>query len=78
MVWNRQRFLKDPDTGKRVARPNPESAWITKDVAALRIVDDESWKAVRDRYASVQRKWSEAAKQVDQAERDPHVMIGIP
>ena len=23
MVWNRQRFLKDPDTGKRVARPNP-------------------------------------------------------
>jgi hypothetical protein len=35
MVWNRQRFLKDPDSGKRVARPNPESAWIIKDVPAL-------------------------------------------
>src|SRR5438105_976248 len=23
MVWNRQRFLKDPETGRRVARPNP-------------------------------------------------------
>lgn len=23
MVWNRQRFIKDPDTGKRRARPNP-------------------------------------------------------
>ena len=34
MVWNRQRFLKDPDTGKRVARPNPQSEWITKDVPA--------------------------------------------
>jgi hypothetical protein len=33
-----------------------------KDVPALRIVDDETWKAVRDRYASVQRKWSAAAK----------------
>ena len=32
MVWNRQRFLKDPDTGKRFARPNPQSEWITKDV----------------------------------------------
>jgi DNA invertase Pin-like site-specific DNA recombinase len=32
LVWNRQRFLKDPDTGKRVARPNPPSEWITKDV----------------------------------------------
>jgi site-specific DNA recombinase len=25
LVWNRQRFLKDPDTGKRVARTNPPS-----------------------------------------------------
>ena len=23
IVWNRQRFIKDPDTGKRVSRPNP-------------------------------------------------------
>ena len=34
MVWNRQRFLKDPDTGKRVARLNPQSEWIIKDVPA--------------------------------------------
>jgi hypothetical protein len=62
MVWNRQRFLKDPDTGKRVARPNPQSEWIVKEVLELRIIDDETWNAVRDRYASVQRKWSSAAK----------------
>jgi hypothetical protein len=63
MVWNRHRYLKDPDTGKRVARPNPPSAWIVKEVPGLRIVDDETWKAVRDRSASVQRKWSAAAKE---------------
>jgi len=63
MVWNRQRFLKDPDTGKRVARPNPQSTWITQDVPKLRIIDDETWQAVRDRYASVQKKWSTAVKE---------------
>ncbi len=25
LVWNRQRFVKNPDTGKRVARMNPRA-----------------------------------------------------
>lgn len=33
IVWNRQRFVKDPDTGKRQARPNPESEWVTQEAA---------------------------------------------
>ena len=49
LVWNRQRFMKDPDTGKRVARLNPESEWIVKDVPELRIVDDALWQSVKDR-----------------------------
>jgi hypothetical protein len=28
IIWNRLRFIKDPETGKRVARFNPESAHI--------------------------------------------------
>ena len=32
MVWNRHRFLKNPDTGKRVSRPNPESEWMSRSV----------------------------------------------
>ncbi|WP_316206495.1 MULTISPECIES: recombinase family protein, partial [unclassified Bradyrhizobium] len=32
LVWNRQRFVKDPATGKRVSRPNPESQWIRIEV----------------------------------------------
>jgi DNA invertase Pin-like site-specific DNA recombinase len=60
LVWNRQRFLKDPDTGKRVARTNPQSERIVKDLPELRIIDDELWQAVQTRYASVQRKWKRA------------------
>lgn len=32
LVWNRQRYVKDPDTGKRVSRTNPADAWIITDV----------------------------------------------
>jgi site-specific DNA recombinase len=53
LVWNRQRYVKDPWTGKRLARPNPEKAWITTELPELRIVDDELWERVRRRLAAV-------------------------
>jgi site-specific DNA recombinase len=49
LVWNRQRFVKNPDTGKRVAKPNPTSEWISKAAPELRIVDDQLWNAVKAR-----------------------------
>ena len=32
LVWNRLRYIKNPDTGKRISRLNPEAEWIVKDV----------------------------------------------
>ncbi len=55
LVWNRQRFLKDPDTGKRQARPNPESEWIIQEVPELRILDDDLWQAAKARQASIKK-----------------------
>lgn len=49
LVWNRLTYIKNPDTGNRVSRLNPESAWITKDVPALRIVDQDIWDRVKAR-----------------------------
>jgi hypothetical protein len=40
LVWNRQRYEKDPETGKRMARPNDERAWIVREVPALPIRRD--------------------------------------
>jgi site-specific DNA recombinase len=79
MVWNRQRFLKDPDTGKRVARPNPRSEWITKEVPELRILDDELWQAVQTRYEGVQRKWRSAdeRKRFNQFRRPKYLFSGL-
>lgn len=47
IVYNRQRFLKDPATGKRVSRANPESEWLRQDVPEFRIVDEELWHRVQ-------------------------------
>jgi site-specific DNA recombinase len=32
IVWNPQRFIKDPDTGKRVSRLNPREEWVVQEV----------------------------------------------
>ena len=79
LVWNRQRVLKDPDTGKRVARANPASEWITKDVLELRIVDDELWQAAKARQASVHRKWSSAKEErrFNQFRRPKYLFSGL-
>lgn len=53
LVWNRQHFVKDPSTGKRVSRPNPESAWIRTEVSHLKIVDDALWQAARARQQQI-------------------------
>ena len=53
LVWNRQRFIKDPSTGRRVSRRNPEAEWIRTEVPELRIVDDELWQAAKARQAEL-------------------------
>ncbi len=57
LVWNRQRFIKDPSTGKRVSRPNPEAKWIRTEVPELRMVDDELWQRVKLRQAELAKQF---------------------
>lgn len=47
IVWNRVRMVKDPETGRRVSRVNPEEEWQRADAPQLRIIDDETWTATR-------------------------------
>jgi DNA invertase Pin-like site-specific DNA recombinase len=49
IVWNRQTFVKDPDTGRRVSRPNGDGDRIVTPAPHLRIVSDELWAAVAGR-----------------------------
>lgn len=49
LVWNRVHMVRDPDTGRRISRPNPESEWMRAAAPHLRIVEDDVFAAARER-----------------------------
>jgi site-specific DNA recombinase len=49
LVWNRVRMVRDPMTGKRVARPNSKNEWQTQDAPHLAIVSREVFDAAQQR-----------------------------
>ena len=55
ITYNRQRFVKDPETGKRTARLNPERQWVMREVPRLAIIEEGLWQrvqAIKQRYSS--------------------------
>lgn len=48
-VWNRSRWVKDPDTGKRVRLDRPAEEWKRSMRPELAILSRDAWKAVRAR-----------------------------
>ena len=54
-VWNRLRYVKNPDTGKRISRLNPTADWIAKETPSLRIANDELWAAAKARQSATHR-----------------------
>jgi len=49
LIWNRSQWLKDPDSGKRQRVERPREEWKIAERAELRIIDEETWHAVRAR-----------------------------
>ncbi len=47
------RYLKDPNTGKRISRMNPKEQWVSEDVPALRIVEQSLWDRAQSRLAGI-------------------------
>jgi hypothetical protein len=76
MVWNRLRYVKNPDTGKRVSRLNPSSEWITTDVPHLRIVPDELWSAAKERQTHTRRAIAATGK-LGTANRPRYLFSGL-
>ena len=80
LVWNRQRYVKDPNTGKRVSRPNPESEWIIEAVPELRIVDQALWERVRERLSAIRS--SPRSRKIQESQfwkhrRPKHLLTGL-
>ena len=85
LVWNRLRYVKNPETGKRVSRINPKEEWIVTEVPELRIVDDELWQAVKDRQEELTKKYATVieatqtarANRLNGTHRPRHLLSGL-
>jgi site-specific DNA recombinase len=55
LVWNRRRWIKDPATGRRVARQNGEADVVAEAVPALRIIAQDLWERAQARLSAVAR-----------------------
>ena len=56
VIWNKFRWEKDPETGKRVPRLNPREDWIVQHDESLRVVPQELWERVKQRQRATARK----------------------
>ena len=53
LVWNKLRYVKEPDTGKRVSRLNPEEQWLRREVPELRIIHQDLWDTVKAKQGAI-------------------------
>src|SRR6185295_14358022 len=79
LEWNRCSYIKDPATGKRVARPNPKDLWEVVGVPTLRIVTDELWDAVklRQNEQSYEVRRDENGNALNRAHRRKFLLSGV-
>ncbi len=85
LIWNRLRYVKNPETGKRVSRINPPEEWIVTEVPELRIVGDDLWQGVKDRQGEITEKYATViaatqaarANRLNGAHRPRHLFSGL-
>lgn len=71
IVWNKVRMVKDPDTGKRISRPNAKSAWQFTEVPGLAITARELFDAAQS------RKEARTRTHPSEQRRPRHMLSGL-
>ena len=78
LSWNRCSYVKDPRTGKRVARVNTAGEQEIVEVPELRIIDDELWQQVKARQKDVRLEMRDAAgNALNRAHRREFLLSGL-
>lgn len=48
LIWNRSRWVRDPDTGKRQRRERPREEWIVREIEP--VIDRSLWDRAQSRF----------------------------
>lgn len=73
IIWNRVRMLRDPNSGKRISRVNPESEWHRAAAPHLRLIDDALYQAAQNRKRDNSSGRDPSMPMV----RKPHLLSGL-
>ncbi len=77
LSWNRCSYVKDPQTGRRVARVNDASQWEVVDVPELRIIDQTVWDAVKARQEAQSFEQPSSGAELNAAHRPTFLLSGL-
>ena len=79
LSWNRCSYVKDPRTGRRIARVNPVDQREHTAVPDLRIVDQALWEATQDRRTTMAFGIgrSESGEALNRAHRRKFLLSGL-
>jgi site-specific DNA recombinase len=71
LVWNKVRMVKDPDSGKRLSRPNAKVDWQSTEVPDLAIIPRALFEAAQA------RKIARSRTHPNQQRRPRHMLSGL-
>jgi site-specific DNA recombinase len=79
IAWNRCSYVKDPRTGKRLARINPVASRECVAVPQLRIIEDALWRQVEERQNAIGFKVArdEGGNALNRAHRRKFLLSGL-
>jgi DNA invertase Pin-like site-specific DNA recombinase len=79
LQWNKCSYVKDPRTGKRIARPNTPDKWERQQVEHLRIIDDALWESAKARQSAISSKLEDSPRsnRLNEAHRPRFLLSGL-
>lgn len=75
-IWNRSRWVKHPDSGRRLRKERPQSEWIITEHPELAIVDAATWAAAQAQIRASRSK-GQGGKPGGPGRPARHVFSGI-
>jgi len=76
MIWGRTFKVRSPETGRRIYRGKPESEWVKREIPAQRIVSDQLWDSVQERFHDI-RAMNGARIKSGRALASPYLFTGL-
>lgn len=71
LIWNKVRMVRDPDSGRRLSRPNAKTKWQINDVPDLAIIPLALFEAVQN------RKKARSHTHPNRQRRPRHILSGL-